>query len=140
MVEAGGGVGSAPPRGGGDVCGEARGHRSVAVTTETCIRPMVLGRDTKKDRQLCAVAGTRDEVSVDGVCGGVSELMESVNEIDEAYYRISKSWRSLARQDKQVALINLERLEAQADELGSAGESVVADIRALRGIIQLALE
>ena len=101
---------------------------------------MVLGRDTKKDRQLCAVAGTRDEVSVDGVCGGVSELMESVNEIDEAYYRISKSWRSLARQDKQVALINLERLEAQADELGSAGRSVAADIRALRGIIQLALE
>ena len=97
--------------------------------------------------------------------------MSSVNDIDGAYYRISKSWRSLPRQDKQgqdharrphhrrrpapggrvrpvrddppagqvsdpgghpsgqpgdkqVALINLERLEAQADELGSAGKAV----------------
>ena len=53
---------------------------------------------------------------------------------------ISKSWRSLPRQDKQVALINLERLEAQADELGSAGKAVGAEIRALREIIQLAME
>jgi len=35
---------------------------------------------------------------------------------------------------------HLQRLEAQADELGSAGKSVAADIRALRGLIQLALE
>ena len=67
-------------------------------------------------------------------------MMTSVNEIDEAYYRISKSWRSLSRQDKQMALITLERLEAQADELGSAGASVAAAIRALRGMIRLALE
>ena len=66
--------------------------------------------------------------------------MSSVNDIDGAYYRISKSWRSLPRQDKQVALINLERLEAQADELGSAGKAVAAEIRALREIIQLAME
>jgi len=64
----------------------------------------------------------------------------SLSEIDDAYYRISKSWRSLSRQDKQLALINLERLEAQADELGGAGKSVAAHIRALRGMIQLALE
>ena len=66
--------------------------------------------------------------------------MPSVNEIDEAYYRISKSWRSLPRHDKQATLITLQRLEAQADELGSAGKSVAADIRALRGLIQLALD
>jgi len=47
--------------------------------------------------------------------------MPSVNEIDEAYYRISKSWRSLPRHDKQAVLITLQPLEAQADELGSAG-------------------
>ena len=67
-------------------------------------------------------------------------MTASLNEIDDAYYRISKSWRSLPRQDKQVALINLERLEAQADELGSAGKAVGAEIRALREIIQLAME
>ena len=67
-------------------------------------------------------------------------LMSSVNDIDGVYYRISKSWPSLPRQDKQVALINLERLEAQADELGSAGKAVGAEIRALREIIQLAME
>ena len=66
--------------------------------------------------------------------------MSSVNDIDGVYYRISKSWPSLPRQDKQVALINLERLEAQADELGSAGKAVGAEIRALREIIQLAME
>ncbi len=44
--------------------------------------------------------------------------------IGDAYLRISKSWRSLSRQDKQLALINLEWLEAQADELGGAGKSV----------------
>jgi hypothetical protein len=71
---------------------------------------------------------------------GLVHVMTSVNEIDEAYYRISKSWRSLSRQDKQMALITLERLEAQADELGSAGTSVAAAIRALRGMIRLALE
>jgi len=64
----------------------------------------------------------------------------SLNEIDDAYYRISKSWRSLSRRDKQLALINLERLEAQADELGGTGKSVATGIRALRGMIQLALE
>ena len=67
-------------------------------------------------------------------------MMTSVNEIDEAYYRISKSWRSLSRQDKQMAFITLERLEAKADELGSAGTSEAAAIRALRGMIRLALE
>ena len=66
--------------------------------------------------------------------------MASLNEIADAYYRISKRWRSLSRQDKQLALINLERLEAHADELGSAGKSVAAGIRALKGMIQLALE
>jgi hypothetical protein len=39
-----------------------------------------------------------------------------------------------------MALITLERLEARADELGSAGTSVAAAIRALRGMIRLALE
>ena len=67
-------------------------------------------------------------------------MTASLNEIDDAYYRISKSWWSLSRQDKQLALINLESLEAQADELGGAGKSVAAHIRALRGIIQSALE
>jgi hypothetical protein len=70
----------------------------------------------------------------------VIHVTASLNEIDDGYYRISKSWRSLSRQDKQLALINLERLEAQADELGGAGKSVAAHIRALRGMIQLALE
>ena len=67
-------------------------------------------------------------------------MTASLNEIDNSYYRISKSWRSLSRQDKQLALINLERLEAQADDLGDAGKSVAAHIRALRGMIQLALD
>ena len=36
-------------------------------------------------------------------------MTASLNEIDDAYYRISKSWRSLSRQDKRLALINLGR-------------------------------
>ena len=39
-----------------------------------------------------------------------------------------------------MALVNLEGLEAQSDELGGAGESVATGIRALRGMIQLALQ
>ena len=60
--------------------------------------------------------------------------------IGDAYFRISKSWRSLSRQDKQLALVNLEGLEAQSDEPGGAGQSVATGIRALRGMIQLALQ
>jgi len=45
--------------------------------------------------------------------------------IGDAYLRISKSWRSLSRQDKQLALAKLEGLEAQSDELGGAGLSLV---------------
>ena len=65
--------------------------------------------------------------------------MTTKSEIDAAYYRISKSWRSLTRQDKQIAIVQLNRLEAQADELGNEGRSVGAGIRALRGMIELAL-
>jgi len=40
----------------------------------------------------------------------------------------------------EAVATTLERLEAQADELGSAGKAVGAEIRALREIIQLAME
>ena len=65
--------------------------------------------------------------------------MTTESEIDAAYYRISKSWRSLSRQDKEIAIVQLNRLEAQAAELGNEGRSVGASIRALRGMIELAL-
>ncbi len=65
--------------------------------------------------------------------------MAAVEDIDRAYYRISKSWTSLSREDKQVAIFQLNGLEAQADSLGRDGQSVGADIRALRGMIEAAL-
>ena len=74
------------------------------------------------------------------MAGRYRALYQTVADVPDPYLRISKSWRSLSRQDKQLALINLERLEAHADELGSAGKSVAAGIRALKGMIQLALE
>ena len=67
-------------------------------------------------------------------CTGVLKLSE-----DQAYYRISKCWRSLSRQDKQIAIVQLNALEAQADALGKDGRPVGADIRALRGMIEVAL-
>ena len=65
--------------------------------------------------------------------------MATADELDAAYYRISKSWRSLSRQDKQIAIVQLTQLEARADALGTDGRSVGAAIRALRGMIELAV-
>jgi hypothetical protein len=64
----------------------------------------------------------------------------SAEEIYQAYYRISKSWRSLSRQDKQIAIVRLHELEIRADALGKDGAAVGADIRALRGLIERALD
>ncbi len=65
--------------------------------------------------------------------------MSAVEDLDRAYYRISKSWSSLSREQKQIAISQLHGLEARADALGREGRSVAADIRALRGMIEAAL-
>jgi len=65
--------------------------------------------------------------------------MTTADELDAAYYRISKSWRSLSRQDKQIAIVRLTQLEARADALGTDGRSVGAAVRAIRGMIELAV-
>ena len=40
---------------------------------------------------------------------GLYQIVAAVPDpIGDAYLRISKSWRSLSRQDKQLALVNLE--------------------------------
>jgi len=54
--------------------------------------------------------------------------------IGDAYLRISKSWRSLSRQEA-IGARQPAGLEAQSDELGGAGQSVATGIRALRGMI-----
>ena len=66
--------------------------------------------------------------------------MTTVEALDQAYYRISKSWHSLSLNDKRVAIIRLNRLEEQVAALGQAGRSVGADIRALKGLMEIAIE
>jgi hypothetical protein len=66
--------------------------------------------------------------------------MTTVEALDEAYSRISKSWHTLSLQDKRIALIRLNRLEEMADSFGQAGRSLGADIRALKGLIEIAIE
>ena len=66
--------------------------------------------------------------------------MTTVEALDQAYYRISKSWHSLSLNDKRIAIIRLNRLEEQAAALGLAGRSVGADIRALKGLMEIAIE
>ena len=86
----------------------------------------------QKPRTPPRPGGSGDEPAGDGG-------MTTADELDAAYYRISKSWRSLSRQDKQIAIVRLTQLEAKADALGTDGRSVGAAIRALRGMIELAV-
>ena len=59
-------------------------------------------------------------------------------EIERQYRRISKSWPSLSRQDKTIALKRLEELHVQA--LSVAGDGALSEqISQLHETIRLAL-
>jgi len=66
--------------------------------------------------------------------------MTATEALDQAYYRISKSWHSLSRRDRQAAIFRLKKLEEQADALGVEGKAVSDDIRALIGLIEIAVD
>ena len=61
-------------------------------------------------------------------------------EIDEAFYRIFKSWHSLSRANRQIAIAELKRLHLHAVALGAGGRKLLLAIVHLQDRIQLSLE
>lgn len=61
-------------------------------------------------------------------------------EIDEAFYRIFKSWHSLSRTNRQIAIAELKKLHVEAVALGSGGRKLLLAIVHLQERIQLSLE
>jgi hypothetical protein len=60
-------------------------------------------------------------------------------DLDAVYYRISKSWLSLSRRDRMLAIAELSQLEDQAAELGASGRKLIAEIRSLKGQVTQSL-
>lgn len=63
----------------------------------------------------------------------------SMHSIDAEYHRIYKTWHSLSRVNKQLALAELSRLRIEADEIDGS-RRVVTAIRHLGEQIRISLD